>query len=447
MGTGARRYGGVSRDVPEEVGRYQRWLRERGLADHTPHKYGLRILAFSRYLIRDHRVGLLACTEDMISDYRETLKVGKRSVQQYLSILAGFYRWANSKGLIAVNPMADVPLPKVSPGRPRPIPEHHLVTAVLNAPERVKPWLFLAAGCGLRACEISRLRREDVLDHEAVPVLMVWGKGDKWRVVPLSPQVLAELHLDKAPRSGPLFPRHDGRKGANTPQRISDITNEYLHDQGIAETLHQLRHRFGTRAYAHGKDLRAVQELMGHNSPNTTAGYVALTDTAAADTVVGAQLVLPKGVEFPSDAPGREVVGAPDGPVRPSVLQGEPPTALRGGGLPERRLELPEQQRRADYHQVRKPRTVPARVVVVERQESPPGALPLYQSQEGGFVHLMVPVRRSGGRVDAEEDRPRVGPDDPVVVDPSPPLDRPHGGLGDLAEVPVNLDVGVAPGP
>jgi site-specific recombinase XerD len=53
-------------------------------------------------------------------------------------------------------------------------------------------------------------------------------------------------------------------------------------------TAHQLRHRFATAAYAHQRDLRAVQELLGHASPATTARYTAVPDRAKFDAVMAA---------------------------------------------------------------------------------------------------------------------------------------------------------------
>ena len=57
-------------------------------------------------------------------------------------------------------------------------------------------------------------------------------------------------------------------------RHVSQITNRYLHDIGIAHTLHTLRHWFGTNCYrVSGRDLRATQELMGHESPASTQVY------------------------------------------------------------------------------------------------------------------------------------------------------------------------------
>ena len=148
--------------------------------------------------------------------------------------------------------------------------------------------MMAAAWCGLRAKEIALLRRECVLDTGRPPVLLVAAdatKGRTERVVPLSGFVLSELALAGLPGSGWAFRRRDGQHGPNTPGLVSKIANEYLRSCGVNATLHQLRHRFGTQAYAGTRDLLVVQGLMGHANPSTTAGYAAYADADAAAAV------------------------------------------------------------------------------------------------------------------------------------------------------------------
>ena len=111
--------------------------------------------------------------------------------------------------------------------------------------------------------------------------------------------VLAELHAYGLPKTGWVFRRRDGAPGPNRPWTVSHLSNEYLHEQGISATLHQLRHRFGTVAYQARRDLRMVQELLGHSSPATTAGYAAYAHTDAADVVE--QLPVPRHLRVVSE--------------------------------------------------------------------------------------------------------------------------------------------------
>jgi integrase len=129
--------------------------------------------------------------------------------------------------------------------------------------------LVLAAFAGLRAMEIAALHAEDIVD-DALHVQE--GKGGHGRVVPLHPLVRSVVY--ELPARGPLFPRGDAPAIAVPSHRVSSLCNEHLHGLGLHVTLHQLRHRFATTAYAtSGHDLRFVQEMLGHADPKTTAIY------------------------------------------------------------------------------------------------------------------------------------------------------------------------------
>jgi integrase len=87
------------------------------------------------------------------------------------------------------------------------------------------------------------------------------------------------------PHSGWVFRRADGRPGPNSPAVVSKVANTHLRDCGTDATLHQLRHRFASALYAQTQDLRLVQEMLGHASPETTAGYAAWNRTGASEAV------------------------------------------------------------------------------------------------------------------------------------------------------------------
>ena len=196
-----------------------------------------------------------------------------------------FYRWAQHEQLVREDPSQVLVAVKVPRGLPRPIGEDDLTMAISCAPDRIRPMLVLAAYSGLRAAEIAGLLREQVRDASDPAMLHIIGKGGHERAVPLSDLVLMELQAHGMPSRGFVFPRLDGQPGQNTPGRVSAMCNRYLHDLGITESLHSLRHRFGTQLYGVSRDLRMAQETMGHRSPATTAGYVAWSNQAAVDAV------------------------------------------------------------------------------------------------------------------------------------------------------------------
>ncbi len=196
--------------------------------------------------------------------------------------------WAVKFEMIADDPTGRLDAPVRRRRLPRPISEETLDRVLDGADGRIRPWLYLAAYAGLRACEVSQLCAEDVQRDSDPPVLIVQdGKGGKQRIVPLHECVADALTRAELPARGYLFLRQRGRGrpittrtpgvGAEcvSPKLVSELANRYLRSAGAGATFHQLRHRFGTAIYASSRDLRLTQELMGHSNPSTTAGYAA----------------------------------------------------------------------------------------------------------------------------------------------------------------------------
>ena len=203
------------------------------------------------------------------------------------SSLAGFYAWLAAYGHREDNPAALLPTVRVPRALPKPTPAAVLARALLAATDRDALMLQLAAYAGMRRTEIARVRWEHVSDDGAGAVLAVHGKGGRGRLLPLLPLLTDALHAERRrrdagqvgtgwrfaadPRSPYVFP---GRGGGHIhPETVGAVLTDAL---GEGWTGHTLRHRFATRAYAGTRDLRAVQELLGHSKPETTARYVAV---------------------------------------------------------------------------------------------------------------------------------------------------------------------------
>lgn len=230
-----------------------------------------------------------ATREDLLA-WRASLHLAPKTIGCYISHARQFYDWLiehGHYGCLGPNPLTGVPVPRPPRRLPRPIAEADLLAAVAGAPPRIRPWLVLAGWAGLRAIEIALLRRENVLDYAPRPVILIAAdatKGRHERIVPMSAFVRAEI-IPILPARGWMFSRADGAPGPNRPHTISHTANAYLHQMGITATLHQLRHRFGTQLYQQTKDLRLVQETMGHARPEDTAGYAAHDAASAAAAV------------------------------------------------------------------------------------------------------------------------------------------------------------------
>lgn len=193
----------------------------------------------------------------------------------YTGHLRAFYEWARRAGYTKRNPTEGAAKPRRPRYLPRPIANGPLGMAIETADERTRIILMLAALAGLRAVEIARLRREDILEHLDPPLLLVHGKGDKPRMVPMSDLLVRELRRYGLPKRGPVIRRLDRLNAPVSASLISSIANRHLHELGITDTLHSLRHYAATELYRQTKDIRMVGDILGHASPATTAIYAA----------------------------------------------------------------------------------------------------------------------------------------------------------------------------
>ena len=187
----------------------------------------------------------------------------------YRNTISSFFRWLHKSGRRADDPSLDVPRVKKPHAHPRPCPDRYIAVAMEMATSSERLMIRLGAECGLRRGEIARVHSDDVVADSAGRSLIVRGKGDKQRIVPL-PDDLAGIIMDAR---GYLFP---GRFGGNVEETyIGDHISRLLPDGYAAHTL---RHRFATTAYAATHDLFVVAELLGHESVETTEHYVAMPD-------------------------------------------------------------------------------------------------------------------------------------------------------------------------
>ena len=179
----------------------------------------------------------------------------------YRNTISSFFRWLHKSGRRSDDPSLDVPRVKKPHAHPRPCPDRYIAAAMEMATSSERLMIRFGAECGLRRGEIARVHSDDVVADSAGRSLIVRGKGDKQRIVPL-PDDLAGIVMDAR---GYLFP---GRFGGHVEESyIGDHISRLLPDGYAAHTL---RHRFATTAYAATHDLFVVAELLGHESVETT---------------------------------------------------------------------------------------------------------------------------------------------------------------------------------
>jgi integrase/recombinase XerC len=238
-------------------------MKRRGLAPATIAARRSKLVGF------DKRVGLAAATAEDVEVFLDGRKLAPKSRYDWISHLSSFYRWAIDHGRLDRDPTVQVIRPRLHQNLPRPIGSGDLVTSLQMAEPMMRAWLSLMAFGGLRCVEVARLEVDDLLWEDRL--IRVSGKGDKERMVPMHDEIARCLRSLRLPSRGRVFRRPRG--GAYPPAQVSKEVATYLCDLGVSATAHQLRHWFGTHVYRACRDLRVVQELMGHSSPVTTAGY------------------------------------------------------------------------------------------------------------------------------------------------------------------------------
>ncbi len=166
------------------------------------------------------------------------------------------------------SPAAILPSIRRQVALPRPAPESVLRSALDSAPERERLILLLAAVLGLRAHEIASVHSDNVFEDLLGYTLRIHGKGGRSRDLPLPPFLAREI-LSRCHANGG-FAFAGQHYGHLSPHWVSKIASRQLEPPW---TLHTLRHRFATRAYAAERDLLTVQQLLGHQSVATTQRY------------------------------------------------------------------------------------------------------------------------------------------------------------------------------
>ena len=240
-----------------------------------------------------HLAALEAADVRAFMAMRRAHDIGGRSLMRALAGLRSFARFLEQEGKGKVGALSAIRAPKVGKSLPKPI---HMTAAkrFADADERAgetcDPWIWardaavmaLLYGSGLRISEALGLKRRDVPLPGTGDVLVVNGKGNKARMVPVLQNVLALVQDYVAvcphplPPHGPIFV---GARGGPLRARVIQLTMERLRGAlGLPDsaTPHALRHSFATHLLSRGGDLRAIQELLGHASLSTTQIYTGI---------------------------------------------------------------------------------------------------------------------------------------------------------------------------
>ncbi|WP_190242394.1 MULTISPECIES: tyrosine-type recombinase/integrase [Rhodococcus] len=268
---------------------WARWIEvfvaEQRAAQRSGESVRTRIHHLRKFAGEHPRVSPLEVTRDHLIAYMAGQDWTPHTAHSVRSTFRVFFRTLRDLEHRSDDPARTLPQVRLPRSRPRPCPDHVIAAAYANAPTpQVRLALRIAVETGLRRAEIAQLRTSDVEGRPGEYALHVVGKGRHERVVPLADD-LAEGIL--AVRTVHVFPNPLGG-GAMTPQHLGKLITSALPGNW---TTHTLRHRFATMAYQADRDLRAVQELLGHTSPVTTAVYTKVADDAMRTAARAAALV------------------------------------------------------------------------------------------------------------------------------------------------------------
>jgi len=286
---------------------------ERGASEHTVRAYAREVRNFAAYLSetmgKDARIG--AVEHLHIRAYLAVLYergLTKASAARALAAVRSWFKWLAKEGKVAQNPALLVSTPKLPKHLPR-VPSVEEVNRVLNSlegegsakkdkqeaaawPERDRVIFELLYGCGIRNSELVGLDMGSLKWRD--DVVLVRGKGRKERLVPLGDEAAVALRVYLPLREAKLLAAskgalvHGGPLLTNlrmrgdcrlTTRSVGRIVKAIGLSRGLAADVHPhtLRHAFGTHMLEEGADLRAIQEMLGHERLSTTQRYTQLT--------------------------------------------------------------------------------------------------------------------------------------------------------------------------
>lgn len=268
---------------------------ERHASAHTLRAYGNELSRFGQYLgpeLRWKDVDHVSIRGFL--SHLHGCGLSKVSVARALAALRSMYKWLAREGIVQQNPAKLVATPRLPKKLPR-VPTLAEMNGLLDSPmpenaalpERDRAIFELLYGCGLRNSELVGIELGDI--DEANGVVLVRGKGKKQRYVPLEGAAAEALAEYRAVRHRILQETRkvtrrlfvNRRGGPLTTRSVGRIVKQIAVAKGLPPDIHPhtLRHAFGTHMLSEGADLRAIQELLGHERLSTTQKYTQLSMT------------------------------------------------------------------------------------------------------------------------------------------------------------------------
>jgi len=275
---------------------------EKGMSSNTAVAYGDDVDKLTRYLA-DSGVGIERATTDDLEAFVCTLQdvgIQPRSQSRIISGVKSFYKFLRLEGFMDSDPTELLLTPKIGQHLPEVLTIgeiDRMIEAIDMSKaegQRNRAIIETLYGCGLRVSELVSLKLSQLyLDDRYV---IIQGKGNKQRLVPISPVAIEQitLYLEQT-RSHQVARRGSedilflNRRGAMlTRQMIFHIVKQLCELAGIRKVIspHTLRHSFATHLLEGGANLRAIQQMLGHESITTTEIYVHIDRSRLRDEIL-----------------------------------------------------------------------------------------------------------------------------------------------------------------
>lgn len=272
------------------IRRYQNYLKiEKGLSENTIEGYRNDLYKLLSYIGLDNlnRTTLQQVDIHQFICGLQDIGIHPRSQARILSGLKSFYRFLCVEGYIDINPLESVEGPKIGLHLPEVLSIEEINRLIdsfdMSLPESLRNRTIIEVlyDCGLRVSELVTLKISQIYENEEF--IIVEGKGGKQRLVPISRIALDEINAYKAERKLLNIKKGDedilflNRRGGRLSRvMIFYIIRNQCEICGIHKKVspHTLRHSFATHLLEGGANLRAIQQMLGHESITTTEIYV-----------------------------------------------------------------------------------------------------------------------------------------------------------------------------
>ena len=292
-----------AKKINTPLDRYRIYLRlEKGLSPRTLEAYMGDVAKFAAY-IAEAGGDLMAVSLDQLRAYLATLVdvgIHPRTQARLLSALRSFYGFLKMDGYIEKNPTELLKSPKLPMRLPDvlTLDEIDRVIEAIDLSElegqRNRAMIEVLYSCGLRVSELCNLKMSDLYLSEEF--IRVTGKGDKQRLVPISPRAVAELdfyfndrdRIDIKPGCGDYVFVSERRRKPLSRITVFHIVKELVAAAGIEKNVspHTFRHSFATHLLEGGANLRIIQAMLGHESIATTEIYAHIDRTRLREEIL-----------------------------------------------------------------------------------------------------------------------------------------------------------------